>query len=376
MHLYPFLPNAEPLLGAMVGRPEFAVCRHPGTNLASLCYNIAERDTFDSHLRRELRGVLINTDTNEIILRPFHKFFNVGEKAESQLPVVRAMYPKRKQGYCIEHKSDGTMVAATIYNGALLVATKRALVKDPFYNRAIPVVRAIREDLGDVTIIFERVFKNLGPDHQHLLEYDEDHLVLLAIRDNLTGEYKDIYEWEENSDFNLQVETGYIRLKDFDVFKDFDELLEAQRTREDFEGWVLQVNGKMFKLKTDWYIKRHHLVGNLSERSIAKLVLGENIDDALAYLAQRFAGSPVLEQAENAATKVATDYSLWLATIDHMVEKFKGVEGRELAKILSKNDMFLLTRRAKAQKFDWPAQFFKEFKDRYSCELFYRMEID
>jgi len=376
MYLYPFLPNAEPLLGAMVGRPEFAVCRHPGTNLASLCYNISERDSFDSPLRRELRGVLINTDTNEIILRPFHKFFNVGEKAESQLPVVRAMYPKRKQGYCIEHKSDGSMVAATIYQGSLLVATKRALVKDPFYNRAIPVVRAIREDLGEVTVIFERVYKKLGPDHQHLLEYDEDHLVLLAIRDNVTGEYKDIYEWEENSDFNLQVETGYIRLKDFDVFKDFDELMEAQRTRENFEGWVLHVHGKMFKLKTDWYIKRHHLVGNLSERSIAKLVLGENIDDALAYLAQRFAGSPVLDQAELAATKVATDYRLWLATIDAMVEKYAGMEGRELFQILSKSDLFLLNRRSKAQKFDWPAQFFKEFKDRYSCELFYRMEVD
>lgn len=376
MYEYSYLYSAEPLLGAMVGRPEFAVCRHPGTKLASLCYNIAERDTFDSHLRREIRGVLIDTETNEIILRPFHKFFNVGEKAESQLPLVRAMFPKRHQGYCIEHKSDGSMVAATIYNDGLLVATKRALVKDPFYNRAIPVVRHIREHYGNVTVIFERVYKKLGPDHQHLLEYDEDHLVLLAIRDNVTGEYKDIYEWEENSDFNLQVETGYIRLKDFDVFKDFDELMEAQRTRENFEGWVLQVDGQMFKLKTDWYIKRHHLVGNLSERSIAKLVLGENIDDALAYLAQRFAGSPVLEQAELAATKVATDYRLWLATIDAMVEKYAGMEGRELSQILSKIDLFLLNRRSKAQKFDWPAQFFKEFKDRYSCELFYRMEID
>lgn len=374
--IYPYLRSADPLLGAMVGRPEFGICPHEGTDLASLCYNIAEKDTFDDPYRREIRGVLINVKTNEIILRPFHKFFGVGERSETQPSIVKLAYPDRHQGYCIEHKADGTMIASTIYDDRLLVATKRALVNDPFYNRIEGVVRSIREYYGNVTTIFERVFKKLGPTHQHLLEYDEDHLVLLAIRYNVTGNYKDIYEWEEQADFALQVEVGDIRLKDFDVFKGFDELMADQATRTNFEGWVLNDGTHFYKLKTDWYIKRHHIVGNLSERSIAKLVLAENIDDAMAYLSIRFANSPVLEKAQIAATKVATDFNLWLATIDALVKRYEGMEMRDVVKEVGKSDLFLLNKRRKGEVFDWSAQFFKQFKDRYSCDLFYRMEID
>ena len=375
---YPYLRSAEPLLGAMVGRPEFGICPHDNTELASLCYNIAEKDTFNDPMRRELRGVLINVKTNVIVLRPFHKFFGVGERPETQVDVIRKLYPDRHQGYCIEHKSDGTMIASTIYEDRLLVATKRALVNDPFYNRIEGVVRSIRDYYGNVTTIFERVFKKLGPTHQHLLEYDEDHLVLLAIRDNLTGEYHDVYAWEEQSDFSLQVEDGDIRLKDFDIFKGFDELMADQATRTNFEGWVLTDGVNFFKLKTDWYIKRHHIVGNLSERSIAKLVLAENIDDAMAYLSIRFANSPVLEKAQNAATKVATDYNLWLAVIDGLVKRFDGIETRELVHLLDKDELFLVNKRRKGPgfNFNWSEQFFKQFKHRYSCDLFYRMEID
>lgn len=375
---YPYLRSAEPLLHAMVGRPEFGICPHDGTDLASLCYNIAEKDTFNDPMRRELRGVLINVKTNEIVLRPFHKFFGVGERPESSLDIVRSHYPDRKQGYCIEHKTDGTMVAATIYNDLLLVATKRALVNDPFYNRIEGVVRSIREYYGNVTTIFERAFKKLGPTHQHLLEYNEDHLVILAIRDNVTGEYKDIYEWEEQAGFALQIEDGDIRLKDFDIFGTFAALMVDRTTRTDFEGWVLTDGQEFFKLKTDWYIKRHHIVGNLSERSIAKLVLSETIDDALAYLSVRFADSPVLEKAQNAATKVSTDYNLWLATIDALVKRFDGVETRDLVHLLDKDELFLVNKRRKGPgfNFNWSEQFFKHFKHRYSCDLFYRMEID
>lgn len=117
--------------------------------------------------------------------------------------------------------------------------------------------------------------------------------------------------------------------------------------------------------------KRHHLVGNLSERSIAKLVLGENIDDALAYLAIRFANSPVLEQAKIAAEKVATDYKLWLAVIDRLVERFDGIEMRQIVQLLDSVDVGLLNQRRKVDiPYDWAGRFFKEFKHRYSCDLF------
>lgn len=373
---YPRLENASPLLAAMQGRREFGFCPHEGTTLASLCYNIAEKDTFDDPLRRELRGVLIDTATNQIVLRPFHKFFNVGERPETQINVIREHYPDRQQGYCIEHKTDGTMVAATIYHDRLLVATKRALISDPFYDRIEGVVRDICASYGNVTVIFERAFQKLRAEHQHLLEYDQDHLVLLAIRDNVTGEYLNTYEWEEESEINLKVESGDIRLKDFDVFKDFDELLAAQATRTEREGWVLTDGVDFFKLKTDWYIKRHHIVGNLSERSIAKFVLSETIDDVLSYLSTRFADSPVLEKAEYAATKVSSDYNLWLATVDALVRRYDGVEMRDLVNVVDKDDLFLINKRRKGHDFDWKGQFFKLYKHRYTCDLFYNLEVD
>lgn len=376
MSKYPYLHSAEPLLGALVGRPEFGVCPHDGTRFMSICYNVSERDTFNDPIRRELRGVMIHADTNEIVLRPFHKFFGIGERPETQVDVVRALYPERKQGYCIEHKADGMMVHAGLYHDELVVATKRTLLKDPYYKRLDAVVRSISAYYGKVTAMFERVYQHLEIDHQHLLEYPEDHFVLLAIRDNVTGDYLDVYDWEEQSGLGLQVETGEIRLKDFDVFKDFDALLVDQATRQNHEGWVLFAGGEFYKLKTDWYIKRHHIVGNLSERSIAKLVLAENIDDAMAYLSNRFASTPVLEMAQFAATKVATDYNLWLATLDALVKRYEGMEMRDIVKEVDKKDLFLLNKRRKGETFDWAAQYFKEFRQRYSCDLFFKLEQD
>lgn len=369
---YPELASIQPVLDAIKDRREFSICYHEGTSLASICYNITDGNTFDDPLCREARGIMFNTDTLEVVLRPFHKFFNVGEKPETQPDVIKKLLdnPQTKSIWPY-HKTDGTMVAATIYNNELLVATKRKILKDPFYAKVDEVVRDIVSRYGDVTVVFERAFHSLTKDHQHLLEYSENHLVLLAIRDNLTGEYIDTFSWEDDTTFGLQVECGDIRLMDFDIFSSWDEMMTVRETRQLFEGWVIQVDGEFFKLKTDWYIKRHHLVGNLSERSIAKLVLGETIDDALAYLSIRFANSPVLDQAKFAAEKVATDFKLWLSVIDEMVERFDGVHMRDIVGQLDSADIGLLNQRRKTNiQYDWAGRFFKEFKHRYKCDLF------
>ena len=56
-----------------IGNHEFSI----------ISYMIAMPNTFNSLLSRECRGIVFN-EKGEVVSRPFHKFFNIGEKEFTQ----------------------------------------------------------------------------------------------------------------------------------------------------------------------------------------------------------------------------------------------------------------------------------------------------
>ena len=64
---------------------------------------------------REMRSLVIDMKTDEIVLCPFHKFFNVNEIEETNVNIV---LDKIAHAKCVEiaNKLDGSMQSASYYN--------------------------------------------------------------------------------------------------------------------------------------------------------------------------------------------------------------------------------------------------------------------
>jgi archaellum component FlaC len=67
-----------------------------------------------------------------------------------------------------------------------------------------------------------------------------------------------------------------------------DELITLADTVEGIEGWVVQFDKIMLKVKTKWYFENHRLMtGDINvEHKIIEMTLNETIDDVLSKIAE------------------------------------------------------------------------------------------
>jgi T4 RnlA family RNA ligase len=143
-------------------------------------------------------------------------------------------------------KEDGFLISfLQLPNGKILSFAKNGLDSDvnneaneyldkPHYKKFIEYCLD-----NDYQPIFELVGRNL---HK---KYDNKDLILLKIRNNNTGGYLDV------SDFD----TGDITVVE-NVEKTLDELLDISNKISNLEGWVVHFdNGVQLKIKTKWWIE-------------------------------------------------------------------------------------------------------------------------
>ena len=81
-----------------------------------------ERTEYLWKVRRECRGIVFNKDTEKIISRRFHKFFNIGELPETSIEKIDF-----NRNYFLLVKLDGSMIAPFFTEGKLRYATKQTV---------------------------------------------------------------------------------------------------------------------------------------------------------------------------------------------------------------------------------------------------------
>ena len=54
---------------------------------------VRERSHYNMKIRRECRGMIFDTATGNLISRPYHKFFNVGEREETDINKINLQVP-------------------------------------------------------------------------------------------------------------------------------------------------------------------------------------------------------------------------------------------------------------------------------------------
>ena len=183
---FPLIRNISDVLPAIAGRDEFVVAEKEGYTVIN--YNVMMADTFDCNIRRECRGIIFDTATGAIIRRPFHKFFNVNEREETQDHAIDLSRP-----HAILEKLDGSMIAPFIVNGQMIWGTK--MVAQDFHEMIEQFVKS--SDINYEDFCWELInsghtpiFEWMHPQKRIVIDYGkEPTLILTAIRHMITGQY-------------------------------------------------------------------------------------------------------------------------------------------------------------------------------------------
>ena len=305
---FPLIRNISDVLPAIEDRDEFVVAEKEGYTVIN--YNVMIADTFPdvpvdmkwqeplnriafgeydptAALRRECRGIIFDTETGDIIRRPFHKFFNVNEREETQDHVIDLSRP-----HAILEKLDGSMIAPFIVNGQMIWGTKMGAT-----DVAKPVEEFVKNNpqyekfatsciANGVTPIFEWCSRK----QRIVLDYKEDQLILTALRDMHTGEYIKLFGDDSINRFHVEDwDIPVVRAFEFTNYgeqNDMKAFLEYVRDLEDLEGFVVRFDdGHMLKLKCHWYLQIHKAKeAILQDRNIVEIILEEKLDDIKAHL--------------------------------------------------------------------------------------------
>ena len=287
---FPEIRTINDVLPHIEGRDEFVVAEREGYTVIN--YVVAMADTFDMYpagydgplstydlggaMRRECRGLIFDRDGN-LMSRPFHKFFNVNEREETQAHCVDISQP-----HVIMEKMDGSMIRPIFVDGHLRLATKMGVTEvamqaeawlaaqDPILKQWMAIMM-----IQDITPIFEWV----SPFNQIVLAYETADLVLLALRHNITGEYLDVGDPKDDKLWTVVPQYG-------SVAGNLADYIARQRGAEGREGDIIRfADGHMIKVKNDWYVRIHKTVDRIVfDRNIVALILNEEVDDVVPML--------------------------------------------------------------------------------------------
>ena len=273
---FPYITHISDVLSAIEGRDEFVVVEKEGYTVIN--YNVMMADTFDCNIRRECRGIIFDSVTGDIIRRPFHKFFNVNERDETQDHRIDLSRP-----HAILEKLDGSMIAPFLVNGEMIWGTKMGAT-----DVAKPVEEFVKNNpryelmaMGLILSGYTPIFEWCSRKQRIVLDYPEDVLILTAVRHMVTGEYAP-YDVLQNLARNSDIEI----VRQFPPETDMKAFLEYVHDLEDLEGFVVRFDdGHMLKLKCHWYLQIHKAKeAILQDRNIVELILEEKLDDVKAHL--------------------------------------------------------------------------------------------
>ncbi len=132
------------------------------------------------------------------------------------------------------------------------------------------------------------MFEWCSPRNKILLDYAQDQLILLGIRNNASGRYmthRELHRVAKEGNIAVAelMEAGDIRSS--------EDLVKAIKSREEVEGFVIlfEDTSEMYKVKTDWYFaranqKKSSEFSTSTERGIWNLCLTQQVDDAAAFM--------------------------------------------------------------------------------------------
>ncbi len=279
--------------------------------------NIVGRNFFD------YRGVLfrLNDDnTGELVSLPFEKFFNLNEN-----PITTNVDLSKTVE--ISEKADGSLISTFINgNGEVDVKSRTSLES----SQAVAAYELLHEndrllkEVQDLELLgYTVIFEYVSPKNRIVVHYPDDRLIVLAVRNRLTGEYIPLDEL-----------TNYRELRNHAIRKveceNVIEFINSISTIEGIEGYVLLLeDGLRIKVKTQWYLERHRLRDNLTNpRNLGLAIINQKIDDLRTILSDDKDNLAIIEHNEH---KVREIYHYVSTNVENFYQENKKLSRKDYA---------------------------------------------
>ena len=241
-------------------------------------------DRYDGFYR-ECRSIVIDVVNDCIILSPFSKFFNINELEETSLENIQK---RIDHANTIEFsdKLDGSMQSARWYNNKIIMAGSQAI--NPANSwRLQDGYRMLNENPRYKEMLkknpnFTFIFEYISLKDAHVVKYtkEQEGLYLIGIRNVLDGRecnYKSVIDIANK--FNIP------------TTKLFDKTLEQvmseldDKSSDEAEGFVINIDGYKVKLKYNDYVHIHKALSKLSSVNlIIRSIADDKYDDLLSKL--------------------------------------------------------------------------------------------
>ena len=282
---FPEIKTIQDVLPHIEGRDEFKVMEKDWYTVIN--YAVAFEETFQwdsndpvgSAVRRECRGLIFD-DNGVLISRPYNKFFNIGEKEETQLNKINLYEP-----HIVLEKLDGSMIRPIPTADGFRLATKAGITD------IAEQAEAFIADKSNYNIFIRKciqkgttpIFEWCSRKNRIVVDYPEDNLILTGLRYNDTGKYVD-YEVMVNyaTAWNIPVVKAVNGL----AVQNIDLFVRQVREWDDGEGIVLRFDtGHMCKVKSADYVLRHKSKDSISqEKNVLNCILQDSVDDLIPLL--------------------------------------------------------------------------------------------
>lgn len=248
-------------------------------------------------VRRECRGITFSTATGRIVSRPFHKFFNAGERDEVALDKIDLSRPHQ-----LVEKLDGLMIRPLDTGSGFRWGTKMGVTDVGMLAEEFVATETagLNNSYVDIAYFcraegFTPLFEFCSRRTRIVVDFPQETLVLLAVRDNVSGAYmpRDLLRsWAGT--FGCPVVDYVDHLgrtsSEFEAgissVADMESVVEAVRGDEEGEGKIVVFHdGHAVKIKSDWYVRVHRAKDMMrSEMRLLDLVFNEELDDLMATL--------------------------------------------------------------------------------------------
>ena len=312
---FPEIRTIDDVLPSIKDFDEFKVIEKDGYTVID--YVFVDKHSFDDIMRRECRGIIFDRN-GYLISRPFHKFFNLGEREETQPEKIDL---SKKHEVLI--KADGSMIRPVMLDGSVVPMTRKGLtdVAKQSWDEAFDTFSD--EDLEIIFDWLDRgftpIFEFVSPTNKIVIEYEKPEFILLGCRHNLTGGYTGI------------VSSTLMTHKRFDDARHLQE--HTRSLDEKIEGYVVRFDdGHMIKIKTDEYLRLHKVIDAFeSEKNILGMILNDGADDLYPTLEDHKANQLLSFEmtVNNRIQKIATQ-------IRQDVERESILSQREFAEYVQK----------------------------------------
>jgi len=307
------IESLEDVLPHIVPETGIIHSEHDGYSVINYVYSM-ER-TFDSAIARECRGLKFGPD-GKLIARPFHKFFNLGER---RLPQDEPW----DQAHLVLDKLDGSMIHPAIVHGEMVFMTRMGVTDHGRTALALASdgVRALARDMLEAG--FTAIFEYTGPENRIVVTYDVPQLTLLSVRDIRTGRYLPMDELTRiAAGHDVPVVQSFGSVEDVEAFQ------RDARALEGLEGYVVAFDdGHRVKIKADLYALQHKALADIAqEKNLLGLIAKDALDDVMPLLADDIAVEVRAYSDQVLASVARLD-----AEISAFVEAHRDLERRDFA---------------------------------------------